>query len=138
MKSHKALFALIALFFVGTYSTIGQEVKKEQENYATKKRELAKAQNSERNNMEMTPETIARKQTLHLKQLLNLDDAQSLRVHEICSSVEYEMSKIPMNVDEHTRMKLVSNLENIKNEKLKEALTSDQYKIYQESLNNEK
>ena len=143
MKTHFTIFAIIALFFAGTYSSIGQDDAKKQEEYAIKKRQLAKNQNEEAlnakiNKADMTPEMTAKKQTLHLQQLLNLDEIQTLRVHEICTSIENAMTNIPTNIEEKKRMKLISDLETVKNEKLKEALTADQFKMYQNSFNKER
>jgi len=138
MKTHLTLFAIVALFFAGTYSTIGQDDNRNQEEYAIKKRQLADAQNAKMTNAEMTPEMVAKKQILHLQQLLNLDDKQTSRVYEICSSIENEMAKIPTDIADEKKTKFVNDLEKIKNEKLRDALTADQFKIYQNSLNNEK
>lgn len=142
MKTRISLFAILTLFFAGTFVSIGQEKTKEQEEYAKKKAAFAEAQKTEVKEAEMktiamTPEDVAKKETIELQQLMNLDNKQTIRVHEILLSVENEMTKIRANVDDEKRTISINNLENTRNEKMKEFLTPDQFKIYQNYLNAE-
>ncbi|MEZ4803894.1 MAG: hypothetical protein R2797_14055 [Gelidibacter sp.] len=135
MKKTITFFALAALFFVGTYSSTSQEVDKkaEQEHYALKKKQMAEAER-----MALPPEDVAEQQTENLQELLNLDEKQGIRVYEICLSIEREMGKIPADLADDKRKTKISELESIKSEKLKEALTQDQYTMYLNSIKNEK
>ncbi|MEZ4803633.1 MAG: hypothetical protein R2797_12750 [Gelidibacter sp.] len=134
MKTYITLFALVTLFFVGSYSAAAQiDKKSEQNEYAIKKRQMAEAQTRH-----LTPETIAEQQTENLKELLNLDERQEARIYEICLSVERKMAELSNISSEEKRMDGVKDLESVKNAKIKEALTEEQYTTYLNSLTNEK
>ncbi len=137
MKIHMTLLVMLAFFFSGRYCSIGQVVKEQPES-TMKKKELIDNRNTDVNKGAMTPITIAKQQALHLQKLLKLDDDQAIKAHEICLNVENGISKISNDLDENKRLVEINNYEIIRSEKLKEILTADQFRTYQNYIQSER
>lgn len=135
MKTYLTFFTLIIIFFMSSFTATSQETdkKKEQEEYAIKKRKLADSQKNA-----LSVEDVAKKQTENLRNLLKLDDTQTTRVYEICFQIEEEMNKLSVSSEGEIKTEEINKIEDVKDAKMKETLTEDQFKIYLNTVKNKK
>lgn len=134
MRIHLKTVAFLSLFLTCTFSLLAQESNKnaEAERYAIEKRQKAEAQKKS-----LSPEVTAGTQTNDLVKLLDLDENQETRVYGIFLSVQKKAIELSDIHSEGERTYTMNDLERIKNEKLKEILTEDQYLRYLKSIKEE-
>ncbi len=125
MKAFFTIFGFMAFYFSGIPSAIAQE---------TTKSELAVSEYQE-----LTPAQIVKLQTQNLQQLLRLDDAQVIKVHDAMLNVEQNMAVITASaMSEETKMVEIQKWEAFKTQKLKDILTSEQFTRYLDTVKSNK
>lgn len=88
---------------------------------------------------ELTPAYIAKLQTQNLRQLLSLDDAQVIKVHDAMLNVEQNMVEtVASGFSEETKMVEIQKWEALKTQKLKKILTVEQFTRYLDTVKSNK
>ena len=116
-----SIIGCLTLFFIGINSSNAQEVSGKQSEAAMKQSIL--------------DHDSAKKQTFDLHQLVNLNEDQVSKVHDMFLDLDKRQSQISTKSEDAVIKEQIIKIDSFKNEKLKEILTSDQYGLYLKSLN---
>lgn len=111
--------------YLGNHSATAQEASK---------KELAKAECHKLNAVE-----ISKMQTQNLRELLKLDNTQTISVYEALYEIEKKMEAVTKtDIGEEAKMPEIEKWETVKTETLKEILTTEQFATYMNTIKNTK
>jgi|SRR5690606_11385191 len=136
MKKYIALFGIMTLFFAGMQLARAQE--RSQTQIKTQREDVAKQREMGKAKAPLNAQELAKQQTQELTALVKLDKQQAAEVHALFLNIEEKRSRLATVTDDKKRMSELQIVETVKEEKLKNLLTREQFSRYLKTVQNEK